>query len=348
MAVGVAEPWRPATPGMELVAHYADTRPVETYADKRVFIIGKQNSGFELASGLLSWARRIVIASPSPAKLSVNTHSLVGIRARYLQPYEDHVLGGGVGVLDASIEAIERGPDGGGFVVRTRPSNGGPSDGLRDRRGDRRDRLRDPAARPPGPRRRDFRPEPAAGADAVLGERHASPGIFFAGTIGQGSKGLQKHGIPANSGAVHGARYNARCVARHIARTRFGIEPERPSIAAGDARRLRRRRAQPRTGDLEPAGVPRPRLIAFDPATGHPRRRDRTARAVRRRGRRAMPSRSPSRPTARATSTRSSTGRVDGRLSEHRLDPHPLLDYETEDARRAIESVLAGFGAGVR
>ena len=115
----------PTTPGMELAAHYADTRPVETYADKRVFIIGKQNSGFELASGLLSWARRIVLASPSPAKLSVNTHSLVGIRARYLQPYEDHVLGGGVGILDASIEAIERGPDG-GIVVRTRPSNGGP------------------------------------------------------------------------------------------------------------------------------------------------------------------------------------------------------------------------------
>ena len=127
MAVGVAEPWRPDTPGMELVAHYADTRPVETYADKRVFIIGKQNSGFELASGMLPWARRIVIASPSPAKLSVNTHSLVGIRARYLQPYEDNVLGGGVAVLDASIEAIERGPDGVGFVVRTRPSSGGPA-----------------------------------------------------------------------------------------------------------------------------------------------------------------------------------------------------------------------------
>ena len=86
---------------MELVAHYADTRPVETYADKRIFIIGKQNSGFELASGFLPWARRIIIASPSPAKLSVQTHSLVGIRARYVQPYEDHVLGGGVAVLDA-------------------------------------------------------------------------------------------------------------------------------------------------------------------------------------------------------------------------------------------------------
>ena len=66
-AVGVAEPWRPDAPGMDLVAHYADTRSAETYADKRLFIIGKQNSGFELASGLLQWASRIVLASPSPA-----------------------------------------------------------------------------------------------------------------------------------------------------------------------------------------------------------------------------------------------------------------------------------------
>ena len=71
----------------------------ETYAGKRIFLIGRQNSGFELATGLLPWARQIVLASPSPAKLSVNTNSLAGIRARYLQPYEDHAIGGGVGIL---------------------------------------------------------------------------------------------------------------------------------------------------------------------------------------------------------------------------------------------------------
>src|SRR5205823_5262229 len=51
-AVGVAEPYSPATPGIELTAHYADTRPAETYAGRRIFIMGKQNSGFELATGL--------------------------------------------------------------------------------------------------------------------------------------------------------------------------------------------------------------------------------------------------------------------------------------------------------
>lgn len=43
------------------------------------------------------------------------------------------------------------------------------------------------------------------------------PGIHFAGTIGQGAKGLQRHGMPSNSGAVHGARYNARLLARRVA-----------------------------------------------------------------------------------------------------------------------------------
>src|SRR6185369_15503176 len=125
-AVGVAEPYAPSTPGIELTAHYADTRPAETYAGRRVFIMGKQNSGFELASGLLPWARRIILCSPSPAKLSVNTKSLVGVRARYVQPYEDSVLGGGVTVLDASIGGIVRTEGGDGtLTVTVRPSAGG-------------------------------------------------------------------------------------------------------------------------------------------------------------------------------------------------------------------------------
>ena len=33
-AVGVAEPYSPSTPGIELTAHYADTRDAETYAGK--------------------------------------------------------------------------------------------------------------------------------------------------------------------------------------------------------------------------------------------------------------------------------------------------------------------------
>lgn len=58
-------------------------------------------------------------------------------------------------------------------------------------------------------------------------------GIYFAGTISQGAPGLRKRGMPANSGAVHGARYNARLLAQHIAEQHFGVmRPQRPLAPA--------------------------------------------------------------------------------------------------------------------
>ena len=124
MAVGVAQPYIPPGIGMEHAYHYADVRPAETYAGRRVCIIGKQNSGFELANGLLPWARQLVLVSPSHAKLSVDTNSLVGVRARYVQPYEDNVLGGGVSILDAAIDRVERHDDG-ALAVSLRRTDGG-------------------------------------------------------------------------------------------------------------------------------------------------------------------------------------------------------------------------------
>ena len=124
LAVGVAEPYTPPGVGMEHTHHYAEVRPVESYADRRVLLIGKQNSGFELATGLLPWARQIVLASPSKTRLSVDTRTLVGVRARYVQPYEDFVLGGGVSVLDAAIDRIEGAADGAKTVYLRRTDGG--------------------------------------------------------------------------------------------------------------------------------------------------------------------------------------------------------------------------------
>jgi thioredoxin reductase len=219
-AVGVAEPYSPATPGIELAAHYADTRPAETYAGRRVFIMGKQNSGFELASGLLPWARRIILCSPSPAKLSVNTRSLVGVRARYVQPFEDHVLGGGVSVLDASIGGIARSGDGGDgpFSVVLRPSDGGEEMAIEVDEVISATGFVTPLQDLPDLGVATFG-QARLPAQTAYWESATVPGIYFAGTIGQGSAGLKKHGMPANSGAVHGARYNARVLAAHVARS---------------------------------------------------------------------------------------------------------------------------------
>jgi thioredoxin reductase len=225
-AVGVAQPYRPAIPGLEQVPHYGDFRPVETYKDRRVFIVGKQNSGFEIATGLLPWARQLVLASPSPTKLSVNTRTLVGVRARYVQPYEDAALAGGCVVLDTTIAEVMK--DGFGYRVRTRDAAGReltmPADDVIAATGFVTP-LRDLPALGVATFGQSRLP-----AQTPFWESATVPGIFFAGTINQGAAGLKKHGIPSNSGAVQGYRYNARVLARHLAETKFGVVASRERL----------------------------------------------------------------------------------------------------------------------
>jgi len=228
-AVGVAEPYVPDTPGFEHVAHYVDTRDPQTYAGKRLFIAGKENSGFELATGLLQWAQRIVLCSPRPAKLSVNTHSLLGVRARYIQPVEDQILGGGVFMLNASISRIDR--MGSGLRVHcTRSENGGELTVDVDEAIAATGficPLRDLAALGVSVFGRSQLP-----SMTNYWESATVPGIYFAGTIGQGVSGMKKYGLPANSGAVHGARYNARTMVYHVAQKHFGVVIERQTVSA--------------------------------------------------------------------------------------------------------------------
>src|SRR5204863_3603363 len=80
------------------------------YEGRRVFVIGKRNSGFELADGLVPWARQVMLRSPRPVQSAVLASATV--RVRYFQPLEDHAWGGGTLALDAAIERIERHGDG--------------------------------------------------------------------------------------------------------------------------------------------------------------------------------------------------------------------------------------------
>ena len=229
IAVGVAEPYTPPGIGMEHTHHYADVRPVQEYADRRVLIIGKQNSGFELASGLLPWARQLIVSSPSKVRLSVDTKTLVGVRARYVQPYEDYVLGGGVSVLDAATDRIERTADG-RLTVHLRRTDGGADLAIEVDDAISATGFVSPLVDLPELGVTTFGASKLP-VQTPWWESATVPGIFFAGTIGQGSKGLQKHGVPANSGGVHGARYNARVLAAYLAQTFFGVVPERPTVA---------------------------------------------------------------------------------------------------------------------
>ena len=345
LAVGVAQPSMPATPGIELAHHYADTRDASTYAGKRIFIIGKQNSGFELASGLAQWASSITVCSPSPAKTSIQTKSLVGVRARYVQPFEDGFLGLGVRILDASITSLTQV----GEAIRVdlrRTDNGeelcveadeviaatGFTCPLQD--------LPDLGVATFG----------AAKLPVVtpFWESSTVPGIFFAGTISQAAPGLRKHGVPANSGAVHGHRYNGRILARHLAESVFGIERDCPIVAPDTLVDLLLREASfapelwhqkaylarvitsERDGTLRDAGI-LPLAHALDGMT-----EDLVAMTVEMDGKGGIY------PVAYI--------RRGGALSEHALPEEPLLDFQTAAHRdqlaQALDRLLAVAPAG--
>jgi Pyridine nucleotide-disulphide oxidoreductase len=343
--VGVAKPFTPPGIGMELTHHYADVRPAESYAGRRVLMLGKQNSGFELANGLLPWARQIVLTSPSTARFSVQTRSLAGVRARYVQPYEDFVLGGGVAILDAALDRIERTEGGdGSLTVHLRRSDGG---------GDLAIEVDDVISATGFVT--PLMDLPSIGC-SVSGrsrlplvtpwwESTTLPGVYFAGTIGQAAKGLEKHGVPANSGAVHGARYNARALAGRIASTRFGIERPRPPVTVdalvdtiatelAEAPELWHQRAylarvftvDPVAGlvddGVEPLGHTLD--VAGDEAIAVTLEADGTGAIY---------------PVLYT--------RIGGEIQERNLEPDPLLRYDSPKVRRAIAQIVRDVVPGI-
>jgi thioredoxin reductase len=333
-AVGVAQPYRPPIPGLEQVPHYGDFRPVETYKDKRVFIVGKQNSGFEIATGMLPWARQLVLASPSPTKLSVNTHTLVGVRARYVQPYEDAALAGGVVVLDTTIEEVKK--DGAGYLVRTRNAVGEelsvPADDVIAATG-----FVTPLRDLPELGVKTFG-QSRLPAQTPFWESATVQGIFFAGTISQGSAGLKKHGIPSNSGAVQGYRYNALVLARHLAETKFGMPARRERIDA--AALVPYLLEQVSSGpELWHQRAYLARVINLDRDTG-----------ITNEGIAPLQSFLDSAGGDAVAATLESNGqgnpypvfyvRKDGSVGEHALAPHPLLDFSGRDYRDELRARL--------
>jgi thioredoxin reductase len=225
-AIGVTEPWVAPIPGLEAAPHYVAANPPERYQGKSVFIVGKRNSGFELAQGLLPWARRIVLGSPRPVDTALLAFSPLSIR--YLSPYSEHIRGGtGSYVVDAAIERVERQTD--GYRIH---ASGTTWEGELELESD--EVIAATGFRTP------VRDLPSLGvamvndgrmpAQTPYWESISVPGIYFAGNVMQASPGLRKHGATSTSGSVNGYRYNARVLVQHIAEKHFGIQQERRPI----------------------------------------------------------------------------------------------------------------------
>jgi thioredoxin reductase len=227
LAIGTTAPWKPDIEGLDLVPHYAETRPAPEYAGMRVFVVGKRNSAFELADGLLPWASQLILGSPRPAQLTVLTHTTTGARARYLQPYEDHVLGGGTFLLDAAIDRVERGPR--GFHVHAKGTTHPGDFGFEVDRVIAATGFTTPLADLPDLGVMTFQ-QGRIPAQTPYWESASVPGVFFAGSATQGSVGIRKYGIGSNSAAVQGFRYNAVVQAAHIAERWFGAKIPKPRL----------------------------------------------------------------------------------------------------------------------
>ena len=331
-ALGVTEPWRAAVPGLEHAAHYVETEHPERYEGRDVFVVGKRNSGFEVAQGILPWARSIVLGSPRPVQ--TDALALSALRVRYLHPYDEYARGGpGTYVLDVRIERIERSAD--RFRVLTQ---GTTWDGHLEFDVD--DVIAATGFQTP------LRDLPQLGLVTVsdgripaltpFWESVSLPGFYFAGNASQGAKGVGKRGAGASSSSVNGFRYNARVLAQHLAVSLNGHAPARPPVSDVVTFLLRELSSAPELwvqkgylcrvvaagaeGFVDENVVP---LAHFLDSSG---------------------------PDAVAASVEvDDAGRLipmvyvrrGAEVAEHQLEPHPLHEYESEPYRRELALVLA-------
>jgi hypothetical protein len=265
----------------------------------------------------------------------------MGVRARYVQPFEDSALGGGVDILAASLKSITRTPDGALRVDLNRSDNAMPlsvvADEVISATG-----FTCPLVDLPALGVATFG-QSKLPAQTEFWESATLPNLYFAGTITQGSAGLKKHGISSYSGAVQGFRYNARILVRHIAARHFGIVPERPRLTLSDLRdhllaeathapELWHQKAylasivrlDPDGGIVDDGIFP---LTAFLDSGGP----DAIAMTIEADGQNIFPV---------------VYVRHDGREEEHALDPDPLHDFEGPTYRRALGSILDRVAAG--
>ncbi len=336
-ALGVTEAWFPPIPGLEHAAHYVDTRPHSDYDGKRVFIVGKRNSGFEIAQGLLPWAKQITLASPRPVQTAVL--ALSALRVRYLHPYDEYVRGGsGTFVLDAAIERVERAD--GAYRVH---ADGTTWEGRLELEAD--NVIVATGFRTPLEGLGELGVATVADgripAQTPFWESVSAPGVYFAGNATQGAPGMTKHGASANSSSVNGFRYNARVLVEHIGAKHFGISPRRPSLERDEvipfllAELARAPELWIQKGYLA-------RVVTFDPAEG-----------IRNAG--ILPLThfvDAAGPQAVAVAVEVDAEgtivpavyvRRGGRVEDHVLPSHPLRAFDGPEQRAKLEAVLQPF-----
>lgn len=229
VATGVSKPFIPDIPGIELVTQYEDLNiDLKPYEDKMALIIGKGNSGFETADHLISACRTIHICSPTPLVLAWKSHFVGNLRAVNNNFLDTYQLKSQNAVLDAEITKIEKRGDKFAVTFKYVQANEVEEivyDDVICCTGFRLDvDIFDQDTQPQMTIKGRF-PELSAEWESVN-----QPNMYFAGTITQ-SRDYKK----ANSGFIHGFRYNVKALYKMLAAKNHGVEWESKVVSADPA-----------------------------------------------------------------------------------------------------------------
>lgn len=109
VATGFKKPYIPPIPGIELTENYTTVSvDPEDFANQRVLIIGKGNSGFETADNLVATTALTHVVSPNPISMAWKTKYVGHLRAVNNNFLDTYQLKSQNAILDATVNKIER------------------------------------------------------------------------------------------------------------------------------------------------------------------------------------------------------------------------------------------------
>ncbi|MGC9497286.1 NAD(P)-binding domain-containing protein [Streptomyces sp. WG7] len=232
MATGISRLYEPPVPGLELAERYDTFDPdPASFTDQRVLVIGKGNSAFETADGLVEKAAVIHVAGPHSVRLAWKTHYLGHLRAVNNNFLDTYQLKSQNAVLDGTVESVEKSGSG-GFRVMLRYAR--TTEPLRELHYDRiivctgfrfDASVFDDTCRPALVINDRF-PEQTSSFESVN-----VPDLYFAGTLMQ-----QRDFKKSTNGFIHGFRYATRALHRILGARHLGTPwPARTLTATPEA-----------------------------------------------------------------------------------------------------------------
>jgi len=211
VASGFGKPFIPEVPGIELTEGYEDVDiSPEGFQGKRVLVIGKGNSAFEVADIALDHASLVHMASPRAVKLAWQSRHPGHVRANHVRLLDSYQLKLLNGTLDCNLLSISKHEDCLKAVVSYVHADGEQEELVYDRiircAGFKFDTSLFEGA---------LKPETVLGgklpATTPFWESVNIKNLFFAGTLTQ-ARDFKK----SSSAFIGGYRYNTRTLCRYL------------------------------------------------------------------------------------------------------------------------------------